>query len=204
VRVRLLLPLAVAAVLLAACGGSDDPATPSAEMTANPDPESIPTEPLPEVLPEAFIFRGDALFGDEPEEELQEEIYTIQPGDTLALIAESAGVTAAELQRLNGIADPSVLSAGDELRIPVRGDRIAATTDGETVDFIDSQPPGEEYLVQPGDTLIGIAEANGLNWLDLQAYNGLSDFEAGSLIVGQSWIIPPPPEEDDGPTEPPG
>ena len=204
-RVRLLLPLlTLAAVLLAACAGGDDPAAPSAEVTANPDPESIPAEALPEILPEPYIFTGDELFGEEPEEELQEEIYIVQPGDTLALIAESAGVTTEELQRLNGIADPSVLSAGDELRIPVRGERIAATTDADGTETFASQPPGDEYAVQSGDTLIGIAEANGLNWLDLQAYNGLSDFEAGNLIVGQTLIIPPPAEEEDGPAEPPG
>ena len=200
-RVRLLLPLALAGLLLAACGGDDDPTTPSAAVTANPDPESIPAEALPDVLPEPYIFTGDELFGEEVVEELQEEIYIVQPGDSLALIAESAGVTTEELQRLNGIVDPSVLAAGDELRIPVRGDRIAATTDGAAEDF-SGQPPGEEYTVQSGDTLIGIAEARGLNWVDLQSYNRLTEFEAGHLLVGQTLIIPP--AEEDEPSEPPG
>ena len=201
-RVPLILSVLMLATLAAACGGSDDPTTPSEAVTANPDPETIPTEALPEVLPEPYIFSGDELFGGEVVEELQEELYIVQPGDTLALIAELAGVTTEELQRLNGIADPSVLSAGDELRIPVRGERIAATTEAgaEAEDFA-GQPPGEEYAVQPGDTLIGIAEANGLNYLDLQSYNGLNDFEAGHLLVGQILIIPPPAEEA---AEPPG
>ena len=202
-HVPMLLALGLLAAAVAACGGSDNPDTPPEAVTANPDAETIPTEPLPEVLPEPYIFVGDELFGEEVEEELQEEIYIVQPGDTLAVIAEAAGVTTEELQRLNGIADPSVLSAGDELRIPVRGDRIAATTEADEEDFT-GPPPGEEYTVQPGDTLIGIAEANGLNYLDLQSYNGLTDFEAGNLIVGQTLIIPPPEEEEEGPTEPPG
>lgn len=201
-RLRLLLLLALAGLLLAACGG-DDPTTPPAAVTANPDPESIPTEALPDVLPVPYIFTGDELFG-EVVEDLQEEIYTVQPGDTLALIAESAGVTTEELQRLNGIVDPSVLAAGDELRIPVRPDRIAATIDGTAEDFSTGQPPGEEYLVQPGDTLIGIAEAHSLNWVDLQSYNGLTEFEAGNLLVGQTLIIPPPADDEDERSEPPG
>ena len=46
-----------------------------------------------------------------------------------------------------------------------------------------------------------------MNYLDLQSYNGLTDFEAGNLQVGQILIIPPPPEEEEeeeGRTEPPG
>jgi LysM repeat protein len=204
VRVRLLILLAVSAAVIAACGGDDDPSTPTPEATANPDAEAIPQEPIPDILPEPYIFRGDELFGGEVEEKVQEQIYVVQPGDTLALIAEAAGVSTEELQRLNGIADPSVLAAGDELRLPIRGgDRIAATTAGEQEDF-SSQPPGDPYTVQPGDTLIDIALARGLDWTALQSYNGLTDFEAGHLLVGQVLIIPPPEALEEEEAEPPG
>ena len=206
-QLRLIIPLTAAAVALAACGGpGDEAATPPPEATQNPDPETIPVEELPDVLPEPFIFHGDELFGEEVEPEVEERIYTVEPGDTLALIAEAAGVTTEELQRLNGIADPSVLAAGDDLRIPVRSDeadRIQATLDTEAEDF-SGPPPGDPYTVQPGDTLIDIATARGIEWRDLQSYNGLTEFEASNLLVGQVLIIPPAPEEDAGPTEPPG
>ncbi len=207
VRVALMGSLAIAALLAAACSGEEEPIAPPEAATANPDPETIPMEPLPESLPEPYIFRGDELFGEEIEEELQEEIYIVQPGDTLALIAQSAGVTVEEIQRLNGIADPSILSTGDELRIPIRGERIAVTTEAAAEAQGPTRPPGEEYIVQPGDTLSEIAAARGLNYLDLQAYNGLTEFEAGNLQVGQIIIIPPPEEEEeeeDARTEPPG
>lgn len=207
VRVPLIWALAIVALLAVACSGDEEPTTPPEAVTANPDPETIPIEAVPDVLPEPYIFRGDELFGEEQQEELQEEIYIVQPGDTLALIAQSAGVTTEELQRLNGIADPSVLSVGDELRIPVRGERIQVTTDGDVVEEGPRRPPGEEYIVQSGDTLSDIAAARGLNYLDLQSYNGLTEFEAGHLQVGQILIIPPPPEEEEeeeGRTEPPG
>ena len=206
-RVALIWSLAIVALLAAACSGDEEPTTPPEAVTANPDPETIPIEAVPDVLPEPYIFHGDELFGEEQQEELQEEIYIVQPGDTLALIAQSAGVTTEELQRLNGIADPSVLSVGDELRIPVRGERIQVTTDGDVVEEGPRRPPGEEYIVQSGDTLSDIAAARGLNYLDLQSYNGLTEFEAGHLQVGQIIIIPPPPEEEEeeeGRTEPPG
>jgi LysM repeat protein len=208
VRVALIGSMAIAALLVAACSGEDEPVAPPEAATANPDPETIPIEPLPDTLPEPYIYRGDELFGEEIEEELQEELYIVQPGDTLALIAQAAGVTVEEIQRLNGIADPSILASGDELRIPVRGERIAVTTEAPTEEQGPTRPPGEEYIVQPGDTLSEIAAARGLNHLDLQAYNGLTEFEAGNLFVGQIIIIPPPEEEDEeeeeGRTEPPG
>ncbi len=46
-----------------------------------------------------------------------------------------------------------------------------------------------------------------MDWLDLQSYTGLTEFEAGNLQVGQILIIPPPQEEEEeeeGRTEPPG
>lgn len=208
VRVALMGSLAIVVLLAAACSGEEETVVPPEAATANPDPETIPMEPMPDALPEPYIFRGDELFGGEPEEELQEEIYIVQPGDTLAIIAQSAGVTVEEIQRLNGIADPSILSTGDELRIPIRGERIAVTTEAAAEEQGPTRPPGEEYIVQPGDTLSEIAAARGLNYLDLQAYNGMTEFEAGHLQVGQIIIIPPPPEEEeeeeDVRTEPPG
>jgi LysM repeat protein len=43
--------------------------------------------------------------------------YVVQPGDTLSEIAEQFGVTVEALQRLNGIADPSHIRDGVELRL---------------------------------------------------------------------------------------
>ncbi len=49
--------------------------------------------------------------------------YTVQPGDTLAVIAEQAGTTIAALQAANNMNDSSLLIAGQELLIPgVEGD----------------------------------------------------------------------------------
>ena len=38
--------------------------------------------------------------------------YVVQPGDTLTIIAQQFGTTAEELAKRNGIADPSVIYAG--------------------------------------------------------------------------------------------
>lgn len=195
------------ALLFVACGSGDGASTPSADGATPPNLDSIPFEPLPEELPPAFLIRGDESAVEE--EAAEEIIYVVEPGDSLAVIAEAFGVTAEELQRLNGIADPGLLRAGDELRIPVRpgteSERIAATLDEDGEDF-SGPPPGEEYTVQPGDSLIAIGIQFGFEWFEIANYNRLSDFEANNLIVGETLIIPPDDgeEEEDAPAEPPG
>ncbi len=192
---------ALAGLLLAACGsGNGAPAVPDGATPG--DTSSIPVEPFPEVLPEPFLFRND---DDLPpgEEETAEILYTVQPGDTLATIAAAYGVTAAQIQRLNGVADPSLLRAGDELRIPVpEGQRIAASTDAEAADDFSGPPPGEQYTVQSGDNLFDIGVQFGVAWEEIAAYNRLSEFEASHLSAGQILVIPPQDEEEA--QEPPG
>lgn len=196
--------IAGVAVVLAACGGDGESDLPTPEEIARID-ETIPMEALPDPLPEAVIVRDEGSL--QVEEARDEIIYTVLPGDSLAGIAARFGVDATELQRINGIVDPSVLRAGDELRVPVRegteAERIAASLDDEEATSL-GPPPGEEYIVQPGDTLFDIGLSFGISYLDIQAYNRLTDFQAGNLAVGLVLIIPPPEEEETGTGEPPG
>jgi murein DD-endopeptidase MepM/ murein hydrolase activator NlpD len=54
----------------------------------------------------------------------------------------------------------------------------------------DSQPEGQVYIVQPGDTLSGIAARFGVSTEDLIAANGIADPD--NLVVGTRLIIPGP------------
>ena len=197
--------IAGVAVVLAACGGDGESDLPTPEEINRPTDETIPMEALPDPLPEAVIVRDDG--SPQVEEARDEIIYTVLPGDSLAAIAIRFGVDATDLQRINGIVDPSVLRAGDELRVPVlegtEAERIAASLDDEEPADL-GPPPGEEYTVQPGDTLFDIGLSFGISYLDIQAYNRLTDFQAGNLPVGSILIIPPPEEEETGTGEPPG
>lgn len=47
-----------------------------------------------------------------------EDVYTVQPGDTLWGIARQYGTTVAALANHNDIANPSLIYAGQEIRIP--------------------------------------------------------------------------------------
>ena len=46
-------------------------------------------------------------------------IYTVQPGDVLSAIADRFGVTVEDIVAANNIADPDILSVGQELEIPL-------------------------------------------------------------------------------------
>ena len=212
----LLVILALSAALAAACGGSaTEPAAEPAATTATTaiTPDAIPVEALPDPLPDPYLFRDTAAV---VEEEQREVIYIVQPGDTLAGIAAGYCVTIEEIQRLNNIVDAASLSIGDELRIPGTCGAPAAPTagtsdDGQATESAPQRPPGEVYVVEPGDTLAGIADAFGFGWRDIAAYNNLSDFDAGNLQVGQELVIPPPSASAEEPqqatqerAEPPG
>lgn len=66
--------------------------------------------------------------------------YTIRSGDTLSGIASARGTSAEELARVNGIADPNKIYAGQVIRVPST-----------------STPGSRHYRVESGDTLSEIA-----------------------------------------------
>lgn len=201
------ITIGVTLVVLVGCGGDGAPNLPSAEEIAAPaDPASIPVEALPNPLPEAVIIRDG---GVAVEEDRRDEIlYIVQPGDSLGAIAAFFEIDPTELQRINGIVDPSVLRAGDELRVPVQegteSERIAASQDEDAIEAV-GPPPGEEYVIEPGDNLYDIGVFFGVGYLELQSYNRLTDFEAANLQVGWTIIIPPPANAvEEESSEPPG
>ena len=57
-------------------------------------------------------------------------VYRVQPGDTLWEIAIRFSTTVDELVRLNGIANPSLIRAGPELRLPAGPDTGSASFAG--------------------------------------------------------------------------
>lgn len=96
--------------------------------------------------------------------------YTVVSGDTLSGIAARYGTTAAELGRINGIANLNLINVGQVLRLS--GSAPAAPAQG-----------GATYTVQPNDTLSGIAQRYGTNWQTLAALNGLPN--PNLINVGQ-------------------
>ncbi len=206
-----------AAMVFVGCSSGGETTTQTSEALPTSDAttinEDVPVEALPDPLPAAYLFEDEVTIERLP---ITEITYIVQPGDTLASIAEQfcLGPEGSEaIQRLNNIVDINTIDVGEELRIPVLegGCGAADPANNDPEEAEESQPPpGELHIVQEGETLAGIAERYGFTWIDLMNYNGLTEEQAVNLQIGQELIIPPSPEQSETQTdqqesgEPPG
>lgn len=88
--------------------------------------------------------------------------YTVVPGDTLSGIASRYGTTYQKIAADNGIANPNLIYPGQTLKIYPNGGGNSGGS--ETT-----------YVVQPGDTLSGIAAKYGTTWQKLAADNNIAN-----------------------------
>ncbi|MFT4048209.1 MAG: LysM peptidoglycan-binding domain-containing protein [Solirubrobacterales bacterium] len=107
--------------------------------------------------------------------------HVVQPGESLWSIAQANGISAAQLAAANGLGAESGIIAGSTLNIP------AATTTSSTANSATSMSSGG-HVVQPGESLWSIAQANGISAAQLAAANGLS--ADAMLIAGRGITIP--------------
>ena len=179
-RAQVLLMVLLLAMAVAACGGgggttsedrpmgvdSDEAATATVEV---PVFTPLPT-PTPTSTPEAFI-------------------YVVGEGDTLGSIASEFGITWQEIDAVNELENPNVLSIGQQIEIP-QDAPVVLNSDGTV-------RPGERtHTVVEGDTLLGIALQYNKALDEILDAN---DINAANLIqVGQQLIIPAD-EEAPGP-----
>jgi murein DD-endopeptidase MepM/ murein hydrolase activator NlpD len=105
----------------------------------------------------------------------EETVHIVQRGETLFLIAQKHGTTVAALAHANGLHDPTKIYVGQRLSIPDASVEIdpQATT---------------SYVVQVGDSLIGIAKRYAASWQGLARLNALTSPDA--LYPGQVILVP--------------
>ena len=94
--------------------------------------------------------------------------HVVAKGDTLSAIADKHGTTWQTLARINGLSHPDRLTIGQSIRLP------EGVASGHAA----------VHVVRSGETLSGIAHANGTDVATLSRTNHLSDPDR--IAVGQS------------------
>jgi LysM repeat protein/GH25 family lysozyme M1 (1,4-beta-N-acetylmuramidase) len=105
------------------------------------------------------------------------DTWTVHSGDTLSRIASAWGVTVASVAAANGIVDPNLIYVGQTVHRPGSASAGPSPVAG-----------GTSYTVRPGDTLSGIAAAEGTSVPTLVAINGISNPDR--IYVGQTITLP--------------
>ncbi|MEG6615616.1 LysM peptidoglycan-binding domain-containing protein [Peptococcaceae bacterium 1198_IL3148] len=104
--------------------------------------------------------------------------YTVQPGDSLYLIGQKYGVSAAQLQQANGISGTTIY-VGQKIYIPT-----GSSNGGQGI-----------HTVVKGDTLYLIGQKYGVSYQEIQRLNNLG---SSSIYPGQQLRIPTANASDRG------
>src|SRR4051794_21611237 len=142
--------------------------------------------------------------------------HTVIAGETLWSIAAANNFTTDSLAAYNGLSADAQVYVGEKIQIPTAYEAATApASSGTTTTATPTTAGGTSHVVQPGETLAGVAAANGISPETLAADNGLSS--NALLIIGQQITIPatsttatsvssasssPPPEEHPSWTSP--
>jgi LysM repeat protein len=110
----------------------------------------------------------------------QEQIHTIQKGETVYALAKKYGVKEDEILFLNGIEDARRIYVGQKIRIPGKSIQINPIPSGV--------PSFTEHKAARGETLFGIARRYNVTVAQIRTMNNLS--ENYVLKIGDALRIP--------------
>jgi len=111
---------------------------------------------------------------------------TVGRGDSLSLIAAMHGMTVQELMDLNGLTNPNHVWVGQQLQ--VYGNASATSSATATSSAASSVGGNTIYhVVQPGESLSGIAANHGVTMRSIMDTNGLWD--PNNVRVGQRLAV---------------
>jgi len=186
----MLIVLGPALLLASACTKQAPPMlTPAVEAVIQPPTATLTYLSLPTVTPtpasdivitEAVtVAAAEAIIAPEnaaAESPATSTTATIQPGDTLLALAMRHNLPMAAIQMANQMGASTDLYAGQTLVLP------------NAEAWRGASPFWVAYEVLSGDTVTGIANQYGLDFVALVAVNELTD--ADDLSIGQALILP--------------
>jgi LysM repeat protein len=114
-------------------------------------------------------------------------VHTVAPGETLSGIAAVNGLPTGALAAANGLTPTAFVITGTRLQVPAPGGGSAQPL-GTAPPVAGGSGPAGGRVVRPGETLSGIAAANGLSTAALAGANGLSP--TAMVIAGSRLRIP--------------
>lgn len=108
--------------------------------------------------------------------------YKVKAGDTLSSIARKNGTTVTNLQKVNGISDPTRLLIGQTIHVTGSPTVAKAPAPAKKAPVAAKKP--STYKVQPGDTFYKVAHNHSLTVTRLQELN--PGVNPSHIIVGQT------------------
>lgn len=155
----------------------------SAQSTATPDLAAAAPTPITTETVEAAPTDTPASTGEEAEEETVEgEVYVVQPGDTMLVIATRNNITVDDILRANNLSDPNFLFSGQRLVIPVQGAGGAVQSEAPT-----ATPSGDDPGAEPVVEGVRIASIVGAG--DLASEHVVIVNESSTPFSLQGWQI---------------
>ncbi|MFW5708759.1 MAG: LysM peptidoglycan-binding domain-containing protein [Chloroflexota bacterium] len=171
---------------------------PGAVETVPPEPTSTPAPTNTPVDAADGVDNGDRF--------LSTLTYTIRSGDTVGRIAALYGSTVEAINRANDLGEENLIFVGQRLIIPIPLPAPATSTPTPTFTpsptppvtatpdiIVVTPPPGvvtSVYVVQPGDTLSGIARRFNTTAIAIAQANGITN--VNRIFAGQRLVIPVP------------
>ncbi|MGH8927824.1 MAG: LysM peptidoglycan-binding domain-containing protein, partial [Acidimicrobiia bacterium] len=101
--------------------------------------------------------------------------HVVSPGETLAGIARKYGTSVGGLVSTNGLANPNLITIGQQLLVPTAASASASGTSAPV-------PTGASHTVQAGETLAAIAARYGTTVEVIAAANGITD--TSTIYIG--------------------
>ena len=165
-----------------------NPAEPEAGETNVTEVANNASNPPAPAAPEAPAEAQPS--NSEPESSEIRVVHTIRPSDRIYTLARQYNSTVEAIVAANPGLDPHKIRLGQQIVIPGKSN---AGANPAPVIVDDSNPPapasssGQEYVIQRGDTLIGIARRNGIT---LRALREANQLRSDRIIVGRKLTIP--------------